>query len=277
MTAQNTSMRPIRETMPLDEALALVLEAATADRRAPNASPCDAAGRVLAAAASPPSTSRRSTAPRWTATPCVAEDTFGAGRYDPKVLRCIEKVYTGQVPTRRLERGRMHRDRDRRADAGGRRRGRDGRGNRRTTGRRRADLHAGVSAAARRTPGRRHRRRTDRCSRAGDLLNAEPHRRARGARRASTSRSSRRPTRRDPLDRQRDRRARASRSAPGQIYDINHFTLTRDHPGARRHRRAASAPRRTRSAGARRRDRRTRCRSRHAWCSPAAARSASAT
>jgi molybdenum cofactor synthesis domain-containing protein len=28
-----------------------------------------------------------------------AEDTFGAGRYDPKVLRAIEKVYTGQLPT----------------------------------------------------------------------------------------------------------------------------------------------------------------------------------
>ena len=35
----------------------------------------------------------------------VAEDTFGAGRFEPKVLRCIEKVYTGQVPERALSRG----------------------------------------------------------------------------------------------------------------------------------------------------------------------------
>jgi molybdenum cofactor synthesis domain-containing protein len=35
----------------------------------------------------------------------VAEDTFGAGRYDAKVLRCVETVYTGQMPTRRLSRG----------------------------------------------------------------------------------------------------------------------------------------------------------------------------
>ena len=35
----------------------------------------------------------------------VAEDTFGAGRYEPKVLRVIEKVYTGQVPSRRVTRG----------------------------------------------------------------------------------------------------------------------------------------------------------------------------
>jgi molybdenum cofactor synthesis domain-containing protein len=35
----------------------------------------------------------------------VAEDTFGAGRYEPRILRCIEKVYTGEVPTRAVERG----------------------------------------------------------------------------------------------------------------------------------------------------------------------------
>jgi molybdenum cofactor synthesis domain-containing protein len=35
----------------------------------------------------------------------VAEDTFGAGRYDPKVLRSVEKVYTGQVPTRAVGKG----------------------------------------------------------------------------------------------------------------------------------------------------------------------------
>ena len=46
------------------------------------------------------------------------------------MLRCIEKVYTGQVPTRALSPRRVHRDRDRRADAGGRGRGRDGRGDR---------------------------------------------------------------------------------------------------------------------------------------------------
>jgi molybdopterin molybdotransferase len=35
----------------------------------------------------------------------IAEDTFGAGRYAPRALRCIEKVYTGQVPARALSRG----------------------------------------------------------------------------------------------------------------------------------------------------------------------------
>ncbi len=34
-----------------------------------------------------------------------AEDTFGANRYEPKTLRVIEKVYTGQVPTKTIEAG----------------------------------------------------------------------------------------------------------------------------------------------------------------------------
>src|SRR5262249_59568336 len=34
-----------------------------------------------------------------------AEDTFGAGRHDPKVLRAIEKIYTGQVPQRAVGHG----------------------------------------------------------------------------------------------------------------------------------------------------------------------------
>jgi molybdenum cofactor synthesis domain-containing protein len=35
----------------------------------------------------------------------IADDTFGASRYEPKTLRVIEKVYTGEVPTRQLTRG----------------------------------------------------------------------------------------------------------------------------------------------------------------------------
>ena len=28
----------------------------------------------------------------------IAQDTFGAGQFDPKVLSLVEKVFTGQVP-----------------------------------------------------------------------------------------------------------------------------------------------------------------------------------
>jgi molybdopterin molybdotransferase len=34
-----------------------------------------------------------------------AEDTFGANRYEPKILRVIDKVYTGQVPAKPVEAG----------------------------------------------------------------------------------------------------------------------------------------------------------------------------
>ena len=95
--AAMTTMRPIRETIPLDEARALLMARGASDRAAPSA--CRFAtrsGRVLAAdAIVRDRRARRSTARRWTATRCIAEDTFGAGRYDAKVLRCIEKVYTG--------------------------------------------------------------------------------------------------------------------------------------------------------------------------------------
>ena len=35
----------------------------------------------------------------------VAEDTFGASRHEPRTLRRIETVHTGNVPTRPLARG----------------------------------------------------------------------------------------------------------------------------------------------------------------------------
>jgi molybdopterin molybdotransferase len=93
-------MRPIRETIPLDEALALILEAATPIARTETVPLSEALGRVVAA---PPFASidvppfDRAAMDGYAVR---AEDTFGAGRYDPKVLRCIEKVYTGQLPTR---------------------------------------------------------------------------------------------------------------------------------------------------------------------------------
>jgi molybdenum cofactor synthesis domain-containing protein len=98
-------MRPIRETIPVDEALALVAEAAVPIERVERVSIRDASGRVLAE----PAVSTLDVPPFDRAAmdgyAVVAEDTFGAGRYDPKVLRCIETVYTGQMPTRRVARG----------------------------------------------------------------------------------------------------------------------------------------------------------------------------
>lgn len=106
MSAPGTkSMRPIRETLPLDEALALVLDAALPITRTERVPLREATGRVLAA----PAVAAVDVPPFDRAAmdgyAVIAEDTFGAGRYEPKVLRCVEKVYTGQVPSRTLARG----------------------------------------------------------------------------------------------------------------------------------------------------------------------------
>jgi molybdopterin biosynthesis enzyme len=83
-------MRPIRETIPLDEALALVLEAATPIARTERVTLREATGRVLAA----PAVAAVDVPPFDRAAmdgyAVIAEDTFGAGRYEPKILRCIE-------------------------------------------------------------------------------------------------------------------------------------------------------------------------------------------
>ena len=100
-----TQMRPITETIPLSEALALVLESAAPIARVETISIREANGRVVAEEA----TSRIDVPPFDRAAmdgyAVIAEDTFGAGAYDPKILSCVEKVFTGQVPTRRLARG----------------------------------------------------------------------------------------------------------------------------------------------------------------------------
>ena len=105
MTPDTKTMRPIRETLPLEDAMALVMEAALPITRTERVSLRDATGRVLAA----PAVASADVPPFDRAAmdgyAVIAEDTFGAGRYEPKVLRCIEKVYTGQVPSRTVASG----------------------------------------------------------------------------------------------------------------------------------------------------------------------------
>jgi molybdenum cofactor synthesis domain-containing protein len=101
----NKTMRPIRETIPLDEAIALILEAAPPIERIERVPLREATGRVIAvpphAAMDVPPFDRAA----MDGYAVRAEDTFGAGRYDPKILRCVEKVYTGQVPSRTVGSG----------------------------------------------------------------------------------------------------------------------------------------------------------------------------
>jgi molybdopterin molybdotransferase len=98
-------MRPIRETIALDEALSLIRGAAPPIARTERVALRDAAARVVASAV----TSSLDVPPFDRAAmdgfAVRAEDTFGAGRHEPKTLRAIEKVYTGQVPRQRVGAG----------------------------------------------------------------------------------------------------------------------------------------------------------------------------
>jgi len=100
-----TEMRPIKDTIPLEEARQLIAEACRPVGRTERVPLVDANGRVCAADVQ----STRDVPPFSRAGmdgfAVIADDTFGASRYEPKTLRVIEKVYTGQVPTQQLTPG----------------------------------------------------------------------------------------------------------------------------------------------------------------------------
>src|SRR6187455_939429 len=100
-----TEMKPIRETIPLDEARQLIAEACKPIERTERVRLLDANGRVAASDV----LSTRDVPPFARAGmdgyAVRAEDTFGANRYEPKTLRVVDKVYTGEVPTKAVEAG----------------------------------------------------------------------------------------------------------------------------------------------------------------------------
>jgi molybdopterin molybdotransferase len=100
-----TKMRPIRDTIPLDEARALIDAAARPITRTERVSLTDANGRVVArdvtASLDVPPFSRAG----MDGYAVRAENTFGASRQEPRALRCIEQVFTGQVPSRTVAAG----------------------------------------------------------------------------------------------------------------------------------------------------------------------------
>ena len=99
------TMRPIKQTIAVDEAIGMVLDVATPIGRTERLPLRSAAGRVIAkpilASVDVPPFDRAA----MDGYAVRAEDTFGAGRQDPRVLRAIEKVYTGQVPTKTIAAG----------------------------------------------------------------------------------------------------------------------------------------------------------------------------
>lgn len=99
----STHMRPIRDTIPLDAARALIADAAVPVDRVERLALEEADGRVVASDV----TSAHDVPPFDRAAmdgyAVRAEDTFGAGRHEPRVLTMVEKVLTGQVPARRVK------------------------------------------------------------------------------------------------------------------------------------------------------------------------------
>jgi molybdenum cofactor synthesis domain-containing protein len=93
-------MRPIRDTIPLDAALRLMAEAVEPITRVEQVALDEADVRVVAtevtAALDVPPFDRAA----MDGYAVRAEDTFGAARHAPRSLRRVEQVFTGQVPAR---------------------------------------------------------------------------------------------------------------------------------------------------------------------------------
>src|SRR6187402_1172325 len=98
-------MRPITETLLYDDAVKLVMGTAVPITRTERVALVDAGGRVVAAdvvaAIDVPPFDRAA----MDGYAVVAEDTFGAGTHAPKTLRCVDRVFTGQVPARGISTG----------------------------------------------------------------------------------------------------------------------------------------------------------------------------
>ena len=99
------NMRPIRETLPIEEARALVFDSLAPLDRVERVPLNVAGGRVAAVdvvtAVDVPPFNRAG----MDGYAVIAEDTFGAGRYDPKVLDVVETVYTGETPRKTIAAG----------------------------------------------------------------------------------------------------------------------------------------------------------------------------
>ena len=98
-------MRPIRATLPLEDALTMALDAVTPLDRTTHVPLADANGRVVASAVTATADVPPFNRAAMDGYAVIAEDTFGASRHAPRTLRSIETVHTGNVPSRTLARG----------------------------------------------------------------------------------------------------------------------------------------------------------------------------
>ena len=98
-------MRPIKETIPLEEARALIGEATRPIDRRERVAIVDANGRVAGADVQSSSDVPPFSRAGMDGFAVQAHDTFGASLYEPKTLRVVGKLYTGQVSHERVEPG----------------------------------------------------------------------------------------------------------------------------------------------------------------------------
>ena len=93
-------MRPIAGTVLFEDAVATVMAAAQPIARTERVALADADGRVASADIIAPMDVPPFDRAAMDGYAVIAEDTFGAGPHSPKTLRYVDRVYTGQVPSR---------------------------------------------------------------------------------------------------------------------------------------------------------------------------------
>jgi molybdenum cofactor synthesis domain-containing protein len=99
------TMRPITETLLYDDAMRVVLDAAVPTARTERVSLVDADGRVVSADVMAPMDVPPFDRAAMDGYAVMAADTFGAGTHAPKTLTRVDRVFTGQVPIRPVAAG----------------------------------------------------------------------------------------------------------------------------------------------------------------------------
>src|SRR6187399_2787130 len=99
------TMRPITETMLYDDAMRLVMGEVRETTRVERVPLADADGRVVAADLSAAMDVPPFDRAAMDGYAVIASDTVGAGTHSPKTLTRVDRVFTGQVPTRGIAAG----------------------------------------------------------------------------------------------------------------------------------------------------------------------------
>ena len=102
---QRTGMRPITETISFNEALTLVQKETQPLNRTERLPIAEAEGRVIATDVTAKTDVPPFNRAAMDGYAVIADDTFGADQHKPRILKCIEKVLTGTIPTKSLKQG----------------------------------------------------------------------------------------------------------------------------------------------------------------------------